>query len=65
MKLSQKQKEFLLSKKDHVNYVSVEKRWQTARALERAGLVKVYGSGLFARFTEAGLEELKKLRSSQ
>ena len=62
MKLTQKQREFLLSKKDHVNYVNVEKRWQTAQALERAGLVKLSGAGLFARFTEAGLEELRKLK---
>lgn len=64
MKLTGKQKEFLLSKKDHVDYVNVEKRWRTAQALERAGLVKLSGAGLFAHFTETGLEELRKLKEA-
>ena len=54
LKLTPKQHEFMMSKKDHVSYTTIGKRHVVARHLEAKGLVRNV-QGLFSHFTDSGL----------
>lgn len=54
LKLTPKQHEFMMGKKDHVNYTTIGKRHVVARCLEAKGLVRNV-QGIFSYFTDDGL----------